>query len=118
MTVVLSRAALVFAVLMLVRQGPPGEHASLRLHYVQKPIGVERYDVVRDGGRLRLSSAFEFTDRGGRVELEATLETAADLTPVSFRAKGKSYRFVNVDSEVHVEGGSALVRACARAFPE
>jgi imidazolonepropionase-like amidohydrolase len=95
-----------------------GERGSLRLHYIQKPIGVEQYEIVRRGNALEVSSAFEFTDRGGRVELHATLETAADFTPISFRAKGKSYRFVNVDSEVAVERGSAIVRADGAARGE
>src|SRR6185436_11696399 len=82
----------------------PVEQGTLRLHYVQKPIGTERYDIVKtpgDGG-LQLTSDFDFTDRGGRVQLAATLRTAADLTPVHFSAKGKSYRFVNVDSAIDI----------------
>jgi imidazolonepropionase-like amidohydrolase len=100
------------------------EQGTLRLHYVQKPIGTERYEIVKapgDGG-LQLTADFDFTDRGGRVQLAATLRTAADLTPVHFSAKGKSYRFVNVDSAIDItpvrrraerEGGGreAIVRA-------
>ena len=87
------------------------ERGVLRLHYVQKPIGYERYSVVRDGGELTLTSDFDFTDRGGRVQLAATMRTTADFTPVSFKASGKSYRFVNVDSEVRIEGSDAIVKA-------
>src|SRR6186713_324556 len=89
------------------------EPGTLRLHYVQKPIGTERYEIVKasaDGG-LQLTSDFDFTDRGGRVQLTATLRTAADLTPVHFSAKGKSYRFVNVDSAIDIAGHDATVRA-------
>src|SRR4051812_2334509 len=89
----------------------PIERGVLRLHYVQKPIGYERYQVVKDGDALALTSDFDFTDRGGRVQLSATLRTRADLTPLSFKATGKSYRFVNVDSEVRIEGGDAIVKA-------
>ena len=87
------------------------EQGTLRLHYVQKPIGVERYQIVRDGGMLQLSSDFDFTDRGGRVQLSATMRTTSDLTPLHYTAKGKSYRFVNVDSDVAVNGTEATVRA-------
>ena len=87
------------------------ERGVLRLHYVQKPIGYERYSVVRDGEELTLTSDFDFTDRGGRVQLAATMRTTADFTPVSFKASGKSYRFVNVDSEVRIEGSDAIVKA-------
>ena len=89
----------------------PTERGTLRLHYVQKPIGFEKYEVVRDGDVLTLSSDFDFTDRGGRVQLAATLRTSPDFTPLSFKATGKSYRFVNVDSDVRIEGGAAIVKA-------
>src|SRR4051812_40016177 len=87
------------------------ERGTLRLHYVQKPIGYERYEVGRAGDTLALTSDFDFTDRGGRVQLAATLRTRPDFTPLAFKATGKSYRFVNVDSEVRVEGSDAIVRA-------
>jgi imidazolonepropionase-like amidohydrolase len=87
------------------------ERGTLRLHYVQKPIGYERYEITRDGDALTLSSDFDFTDRGGRVQLATTLRTKADFTPTVFKATGKSYRFVNVDSEIRVDGGDAIVRA-------
>src|SRR6266851_1405250 len=88
------------------------EHGRLRLSYVQKPIGLETYEITRAaGGVLELKSDFDFTDRGGRVQLTATLHTARDLTPLQFRATGKSYRFVNVDSEITINGRDALVRA-------
>jgi imidazolonepropionase-like amidohydrolase len=87
------------------------ERGMFTLHYLQKPIGVERYELVRDGDDLALTSDFDFADRGGRVQLAATLRTRPDFTPLSFRAKGKSYRFVNIDSEVRIDGDTATVRA-------
>lgn len=90
---------------------PSAEHGTLRLHYVQKPIGYERYDVVRDGDGWRLSSDFDFTDRGGRVQLTAALSTRSDYTPIELTARGKTYRFVNVDSHVTVRGREATVVA-------
>jgi imidazolonepropionase-like amidohydrolase len=94
-----------------IAEQDPVERGTLRLHYVQKPIGYERYQVVRGANALTLTSDFDFTDRGGRVQLAATLRTRADFTPVSFKASGKSYRFVNVDSEVRIEGSDAIVKA-------
>src|ERR1700730_16097703 len=70
--------------------GDPIERGTLRLHYVQKPIGYERYEITRDGEALTLSSDFDFTDRGGRVQLAATLRTKADFTPLAFKATGKN----------------------------
>ena len=97
---------------VLVSGAPdPIERGILRLHYVQKPIGYEKYEVVREGDVLTVSSDFDFTDRGGRVQLAATLRMQPDFTPLSFRATGKSYRFVNVDSDVRIDGGDAIVKA-------
>ena len=95
----------------LAQDPSPVERGTLRLHYVQKPIGYERYEIVREGDDLKLTSDFDFTDRGGRVQLAATLRTKDDFTPVAFKATGKSYRFVNVDSDVRIDGGDAIVRA-------
>ncbi len=86
------------------------EQGTIRLYYLQLPLGQERYSLSRDGDDVHLTTAFDFTDRGGRVQLEASLRMAADFTPKRFQANGKSYRFVNVDSEVEVEAGSASVR--------
>jgi imidazolonepropionase-like amidohydrolase len=94
-----------------VVQPGPSERGTLRLHYVQKPIGYERYEVVRVADVVTLTSDFDFTDRGGRVQLAATLRTRPDFTPLSFKATGKSYRFVNVDSDVRIDGTDAIVKA-------
>jgi imidazolonepropionase-like amidohydrolase len=103
----------VLALACVAWQAAPVEQGTLRLHYVQKPIGTEHYEIARTGadGGLQLTADFDFTDRGGRVQLAATLRTAADLTPVHFSAKGKSYRFVNVDSAIDISGREATVRA-------
>ncbi|HEY7290856.1 MAG TPA: amidohydrolase family protein [Vicinamibacterales bacterium] len=94
------------------QSGPaPAERGTLRLHYVQKPIGYERYTIDSDGTSLRLTSEFDFTDRGGRVQLAASLSTKSDYTPIHFAAKGKTYRFVNVDSDIAIDGTTAVVRA-------
>ena len=108
----LTVAAIGLALVGVVQQGAdPVERGTLRLHYVQKPIGYERYEITRTGDALQLSSDVDFTDRGGRVQLTASLRMQPDFTPILFKATGKSYRFVNVDSEVRIDGGNALVRA-------
>ncbi len=107
-------AALVAAVPVVAQNRPPAgppEHGTLRLHYVQQPIGYERYDLVPSGDGWRLSADFDFTDRGGRVQLAATLDTTADYSPTELTARGKTYRFVNVDSHVVVRGREAVVTA-------
>src|SRR5215208_1513334 len=100
-------AAVLLAAVAWTQSPAAVERGTLRLHYVQKPIGYERYDITRDGDTLLLTSDFDFTDRGGNVHLAATLQTQADYTPLRFRAKGKSYRFVNIDSDVTISGHEA-----------
>ena len=75
-----------------------------------RPLGSERYRMEADGTGVRLTSAIDFTDRGTRVQLAATLRLRPDLTPVHFEAKGRSYRFVNVDAAFDATGDSATVR--------
>jgi len=92
-----------------------GERGVFRLHYVQKEIGVERYAIARDAAAvLTLKSDFDFTDRGGHIHQSTTLGMTDNLTPIHFTAKGQSYRYVNVDSDVSVDGNTAVVRADGR----
>ena len=90
---------------------PPVERGTLTLHYVQKPIGAEHYTLTRSHDALSLTADVDFTDRGGRIQLASELTAAPDLTPRFFRAKGKSYRYVNVDSEIRIDNRTATVRA-------
>jgi hypothetical protein len=63
----LTVAAIGLALVGVAQPGSePVERATLRLHYVQKPIGYERYEIVRSAEALQLSSDVDFTDRGGR----------------------------------------------------
>jgi hypothetical protein len=115
-----------------------GDHASLQrstsdeagtiiIHHIERPIGEERYRVVRDSdGRSTLVSELAYVDRGDRVELSASLHLSQDLSPIHFEAKGKTYRFVNIDAVVDVHDGtflmlwnegnwSSVTRRCTRA---
>jgi len=104
-------AVLVVALPDVPRAQSGVERGTLRLHYVQKPIGFERYEITHDAAGLQLTADFDFTDRGGRIQLASTLLTRDDYTPVHFTARGRSYRYVNVDSDVTIERGTATVRA-------
>ena len=104
-------SCVIAAVASLWQITAPVERGTLQLHYVQKPIGYERYEIAREAGGLALTADFDFTDRGGRVQLFSTLRTKADYTPIAFTARGKTYRFVNVDSAVTFDGAVATVRA-------
>jgi imidazolonepropionase-like amidohydrolase len=86
------------------------DSGSLVIHLLERPVGSERYQVQREGQDWLLSSTLDFVDRGSRVQLDARLQTRADFTPTSFHAKGKTYRFVNVDVDVDVVGGTTRTR--------
>jgi imidazolonepropionase-like amidohydrolase len=87
------------------------EQGDFVLHFLQHAIGNEHYELTKktDGTReLRASS--EYTDRGTKVALNATLDMEDDYTPIHYEVKGKSYRYFNVDSSVDVNGNKASVR--------
>ena len=93
----------------LVRPLAADEKGTLELHFLQLPVGEETYQVAANpDGSLFLNAHFEYTERGSRVPLTATLRMKPDLTPLQFEAKGKSYRPFSVDAAVEVDpGGSA-----------
>mgnify|MGYP003694733083 CR=1 FL=1 len=85
--------------------------STLRLHYVQKPIGYERFELARDADAFSLTSDFDFTDRGGRVQLAATLRTTARLhADVRSTPPARATASSNVDSDVRMDGATAIVR--------
>ena len=89
------------------------EHGSLRLYFLQLPVGEETYDVTTDpGGSLLLHASFDYTERGSHVPLTAVLRMKPDFTPLQFEAKGKSYRPFSVDAAVQIDadGKIATVR--------
>ena len=89
------------------------ERGTLVLHFLQLPVGEETYQVTSEAeGSLVLRASFEYTERGSRVPLAATLRMKPDLTPLQFEAKGKSYRPFSVDAwvEVNADGRTATVR--------
>jgi imidazolonepropionase-like amidohydrolase len=102
----------------LATTGPARERVeagTLRLHYLRNPIGYERYELTRAGASLQLDSAFDFKDRGGRVQLATSLLMKADLTPERFETQGKTYRFVKTDAAVEIVGREAAVKEGTRS---
>lgn len=81
-----------------------------RLHKFEQPIGEETYTITRDANTLTLKSDFEFTDRGSKVPLAATLRAAADYTPQSFVIKGSTSRVSTIDTVVEIDGANAAIR--------
>src|SRR5262245_8212103 len=92
---VLIAATLMGALIHASQLAGPGqviETGKITLHMMQNPIGEERYELKRDASGLRLDAQFEYTDRGTKIPMTASLQMKSDLTPESFRISGKSYR--------------------------
>jgi imidazolonepropionase-like amidohydrolase len=89
---------------------PAIESGQFRLHKFEQPIGLESYSITREADALAIRSTFEFTDRGRKVPLTATLRTRQDLTPESFEIKGSVSRFSTIDTSVQINGQTAVIR--------
>ncbi len=81
-----------------------------RLLKFEQPIGEETYTITRDANSLTLKSDFEFTDRGRKVPLAATLRAATDYTPQRFVIKGSTSRVSTIDTNVEINGPQATIR--------
>jgi imidazolonepropionase-like amidohydrolase len=70
------------------------ERGTLELYFLQLPVGEETYELSDNV----LHANFEYTERGSKVPLTATLRMQADLTPIEFEAHGRNYRPFSVDA--------------------
>ncbi len=70
------------------------ERGTLLLNFMQLPVGEETYELSDNV----LKANFEYTERGSKVPLTATLSMKPDLTPIHFEAHGRSYRPFSVDA--------------------
>jgi imidazolonepropionase-like amidohydrolase len=84
---------------------------TIQVFLLERPVGQETYTLEEDASRVLLGSNLDFVDRGGRVQLTSSLRLDSDLTPEHFIAKGKTYRFVDVDLDVDVSARTARVRS-------
>lgn len=84
--------------------------AAIRVHLLGHAIGSERYSIQPDGNALAFIDTFEFVDRGGRVQLASTMRLTAAFAPLDLHATGRTYRFLNVEADVVVDGDRVHVR--------
>jgi imidazolonepropionase-like amidohydrolase len=87
------------------------DSGTIRVHLLGHAIGSERYAMRSYGGALALTDTFEFVDRGGRVQLASALRLTPDFAPLHLRSTGRTYRFVNVDADVLVDGERVHTRS-------
>lgn len=80
---------------------PPGAGVIV-ISLLNRPVGVERFDLRSTPQGFELTANMDVTERGAKLQLASTLVTTTDFTPTRFISKGKSYRFVNVDTDVNL----------------
>ena len=87
------------------------DSGAIRVHLLGHAIGNEHYTIRHEGNRFALTDTFTITDRGGRIELASTLQYTPTFEPRHLHSTGKTYRFVNVDADVVVNGARAAVQS-------
>lgn len=86
------------------------DSGTVLVSLIERPVGRETYELKPDGSGFVFSGDLDLTERNGRLQIGSQLRMSADLTPQHFTAKGKSYRFVNVDSDVNITAGVAEIK--------
>lgn len=86
------------------------ESETFRLHKFAQPIGRETDSISHQHKTVELQSTFEFTDRGTKVPLKATLRFSRDGTPSFFSISGSTSRSSTIDVAVTISRHSANVR--------
>jgi len=81
---------------------------SFKIHMILHAVGEERYEVSASEGGLKLSTTFEYSDRGNKRSTAAELRMKSDYTPLSLEVQGRP-------NSVHVDGSSATVHEDVRS---
>jgi cytosine/adenosine deaminase-related metal-dependent hydrolase len=104
--------ALVLAVPKAIPQAgtESAEQGKFVLHKFEQAIGEETYTLTRNEDSFDAKINFKFTDRGRAVPLEASLQSAVDLTPQKFEIKGNTSRLTTIDDEVDVQEDKVRLR--------
>ena len=86
------------------------EQGKFTLHKFEQAIGVETYEIHRDGDSLAVMMDFKFIDRNHPVPLTASFRSAPDLTPRAFEIKGNTARTVSIDQAVAIDANKVRLR--------
>jgi imidazolonepropionase-like amidohydrolase len=78
-----------FLVLLMAAAAVRAETGNLTIHMILHVVGEERYEVAAADGGLKLSTTFEYTDRGNKRTTSAELRMKSDFTPLSLEVQGK-----------------------------
>jgi hypothetical protein len=79
------------------------EAGSLTIHMILHAVGEERYQIEPFERGLKLSTTFEYSDRGNKRSTTAELRMTSDYAPLSLEVQGRP-------TTVHVQAASATVR--------
>jgi imidazolonepropionase-like amidohydrolase len=92
-------------------QGPIRQSDSLRIYYVGRPVGWERYSLTTQPTEVTLDADFDYIDRGRRIHTIATSTMAADYTPRHLQVTrvNDTTRTVSARVDVDASGNRATV---------
>jgi imidazolonepropionase-like amidohydrolase len=94
----------------------PDTTGTFILHKFAQAIGKETYSISSSGDTYTLTSHFLFKDRNSPVPLETTFTArTADMTPVSYSAKGRSARMIAMQDSVDLKGGALTITLSGKA---
>ena len=82
---------------------------SLRLYYVGRPVGWERYEIVTNAAGSTLTSDFDYIDRGRRNHLQAALEMGARYEPRRLEVTRVADTSRAVVTRIEIDGSHASV---------
>ena len=107
-------ALLILASGLCVFAQAPATSTTVLVSLIDRPVGREVLSSTTENGATTYTGDLDLTERGERLQVSSSLTLDRDLTPTAFTARGKSYRFVNVDASVKVSGGMATVTNLGR----
>jgi imidazolonepropionase-like amidohydrolase len=88
----------------------PSADDTFVLHKFAKAIGRETCSINQNAEFRTLASHFLFNDRGTNVPLEATfVSKTKDMTPILFKASGRSARFFQMDDMLTVYANRLII---------
>ena len=82
---------------------------SLRLYYVGRPVGWERYEFSRNGAGSTLVADFDYVDRGRRNHLSSITTLGANYAPQSLELTRLTDTSRTVTTRIVVTGNTATV---------
>jgi imidazolonepropionase-like amidohydrolase len=82
---------------------------SLRIFYIGRPAGWERYELKHDAGGMTLTSDYDYVDRGRRNHTQLTMNVASDYAIKSFEIARVSDTSRTVATSVSFDGSKATV---------